>query len=86
MGSIVPLHAAAGPYSEQQSFCEALLAVEASTESIAAEAPEDDQSTGADRAREAAKSLLTKQRHNLGMWTAYALLESQVGQHKVNLL
>lgn len=41
---------------------------------------------GVDQAREAAKSLLTKQRHNLALWAAYAELESQAGQHKVRLL
>ncbi len=38
------------------------------------------------RAREAAKQLLTEQRGNLGMWAAYAGLESKAGQYKVDLL
>ena len=38
---------------------------------------------GVEAARQAAKKLLTDQRQNLGMWAAYALLESQAGQHKV---
>ena len=36
-----------------------------------------------DRAREAAKKLLAVQRGNLGMWAAYAGLESQARQYKV---
>ena len=36
-----------------------------------------------DRAREAAKKLLAAQRGNLGMWAAYAGLESQARQYKV---
>ena len=38
------------------------------------------------RAREAAKQLLAEQRGNLGMWAAYAGLESKAGQYKVSWL
>lgn len=37
-----------------------------------------------DRAREAAKKLLTEQRGNLGMWGSYASLEYKARQYKVN--
>lgn len=77
------MYFAAGPFSEQQCFCDALLAVEASSVTSADDQSSDDSAAGADKAREAAKNLLTKQRHNLGMWAAYAVVESQAGQHKV---
>ena len=81
-----------GPFASYQPLCEALLAVEASHVTPDAASAETDQQPGDDsasgqlnvnRAREAAKKLLTKQRGNLGMWAAYAGLESQAGQYKV---
>ena len=75
-----------GPFPKQQSFCEALLVVEASH---AVSSPQK-AGTGlrvdkldVDRAREAAKKLLAVQRGNLGIWAAYADLESQARQYKV---
>ncbi|DBB01993.1 TPA: hypothetical protein ACH3X1_000578 [Trebouxia sp. C0004] len=79
-----------GPFSNYLPFCEALLAVEAShLTPDAAKAPA--QQAGGEsasgqlnvsRAREAAKKLLAEQRGNLGMWAAYAGLESRAGQYK----
>ena len=72
-----------GPFSKQQSFCEALLVVEAGHAASGFHAAETGSQTGVDRAREAAKKLLAAQRGNLGMWAAYAGLESQARQYKV---
>lgn len=75
-----------GPFPTQQSLCQALLVVEAGRS--ASEPHETEPQTLAgqldfDRARAAAKKLLGMQRTNLGMWGAYASLESQAGQYKV---
>lgn len=79
------LCACTGPYPDVPSFCKALLAVEGCT--VAFEGAHSmSETAGVDHAREAAKSLLTKQRHNLALWAAYAQLEFQAGQHKVRLL
>lgn len=75
-----------GPFPKQQSFCEALLVVEASRTASAplqAETGLRVDEIDVDRAREAAKKLLAVQRGNLGMWGAYAGLESQARQYKV---
>ena len=73
-----------GPFPEQQSFCEALLVVEARYTALDShQAQAGVHGIDVDRAREAAKKLLTVQRGNLGMWAAYAGLEAQAGQYKV---
>ena len=80
-----------GPFPSYQPFCEALLAVEAShvtpdADKAPAQQAGDECTSGqldVSRAREAAKKLLTEQRDNLGMWAAYASLESKAGQYKV---
>ncbi|DBA66769.1 TPA: hypothetical protein ACH3X2_001915 [Trebouxia sp. C0005] len=79
-----------GPFLSHQPFCEALLAVEAShvtpdADTAPAQQAGDGESFGqmnVNRAREAAKKLLAEQRGNLGMWAAYASLESRAGQYK----
>lgn len=79
------------PFPSYQPFCEALLAVEAShvtpdAEKAPAQQAGDESASGqlnVNRAREAAKKLLAEQRGNLGMWAAYAGLESRAGQYKV---
>lgn len=74
-----------GPFPEQQSFCEALLVVEASHTALKCQqAQAGVHGIDVDRAREAAKKLLAVQRGNLGMWAAYAGLESQARQYKVS--
>ena len=80
-----------GPFPSYQPFCEALLAVEAShvtpdADTAPAQQAGDESTSGqmnVSRAREAAKKLLVEQRGNLGMWAAYAGLESRAGQYKV---
>lgn len=72
-----------GPFPKQQSFCEALLVVEAGHAASGFHAAETGSQTGVDRAREAARKLLAGQRGNLGLWAAYAGLESQARQYKV---
>lgn len=78
-----------GPFPAQQSFCQALLVVEA-THAASDCHPADIEALAGrldlDRARAAAKKLLAQQRTNLGMWGAYASLESQAGQYKVGVL
>ncbi|DBB14987.1 hypothetical protein WJX82_009217 [Trebouxia sp. C0006] len=79
-----------GPFPSYQPFCEALLAVEANhvtpdADKAPAQQAGDESTSGqlsVNRAREAAKKLLTEQRGNLGMWAAYASLESRAGQYK----
>ncbi len=81
-----------GPFPSYQPFCEALLAVEAShvapdADKAPAQQAGDESTSGqlnVSRAREAAKKLLAEQRGNLGMWAAYASLESRAGQYKVS--
>ena len=75
-----------GPFPKQQSFCEGLLVVEASHTASKSQKAGAETRVGqldVDKAREAAKKLLAAQRGNLGMWAAYAGLESQARQHKV---
>ncbi len=80
-----------GPFPSYQPFCEALLAVEAShvapdADKAPAQQAGDESASGqlnVVRARDAAKKLLAEQRGNLGMWAAYAGLESRAGQYKV---
>ena len=80
-----------GPFPSYQPFCEALLAVEANhvtpdADKAPAQQAGDESTSGqlnVNRAREAAKKLLTEQRGNLGMWAAYASLQSRAGQYKV---
>ena len=77
-----------GPFPTQQSFCEALLVVEASHAASDSQPSKTEVPAGrldVDKARAAAKKLLALQRENLGMWGAYASLESQAGQYKVRL-
>ena len=83
-----------GPFSGQQPFSEALLAVEASHVTADDDSAQTAQHGGnesssgqpdVDKARKAARQLLAEQRDNLGMWAAYAGLESKAGQHKVRL-
>ena len=74
------------PFPGQQPLCEALLVVEASHVNLDAKSAQHESSTGqldVDRAREAAKKLLTEQRSNLGLWAAYASLEYKARQYKV---
>lgn len=78
-----------GPFPTQQAFCQALLVVEATHAASDSLPPDIEALAGRldlDRARAAAKKLLAQQRTNLGMWGAYASLESQAGQYKVRLL
>lgn len=75
-----------GPFPTQQSFCEALLVVEASHTASEPQKAGAETRVGqldVDKARKAAKKLLAAQRGNLGMWAAYAGLESQARQYKV---
>ena len=75
-----------GPFPTQQSFCEALLVVEASHTASESQKAGTETRVGqldVDKARKAAKKLLAAHCGNLGMWAAYAGLEFQARQFKV---